>query len=174
MDDPAGCGNCDARFCRSCIHRAAKESIRNRQQSEANVNNNDENGNDSKILPKCPCCRKCITCPHQIKSDLKLKARIESSQISAICPYPNCNQKIFLAQVKEHEANCVYMPMRCKYASFGCKWTGPKKDLEAHNKVGCVHAKVGGMIDQFRQYRLDTTHTIVSLQQQVSCTRITN
>ena len=41
--------------------------------------------------------------------------------------------------------------MKCKYAPYGCTWCGPRKDLEAHYKIGCEMDKFSMLIGEMRK-----------------------
>ena len=60
------------------------------------------------------------------------------------------------------------MPVRCKYQPFGCKWTGPKKDVMDHYKIGCCYDKVSGLVEEFREFKYKRDNMLMSMHTQVS------
>uniref|UniRef100_A0A7S4RC72 RING-type E3 ubiquitin transferase n=2 Tax=Ditylum brightwellii TaxID=49249 RepID=A0A7S4RC72_9STRA len=176
MEDPVGCGHCHHRFCHACLQRVLSEEAGQR------LFNNPNNPRPPLAPPppppppylwppdlsaKCPCCRSNFT-PQDVIRDVELQNRISASSDLVTCPFPGCSEQMTLNRVKEHEASCVYMRMRCKYASFGCDWVGPKKDLKKHEEEECVLCKMSGFVDMFRQTKMEHAHAIGHLQQQIA------
>lgn len=145
MQDPASCGSCSTRYCAPCIIRVARTPRHN----------------------KCPTCRTEIT-PEGIKRDAELKMEIrQAARIR--CAYEGCDAILPLDQVQAHETQCTYVPMRCRYAPFGCGWKGRRMDIPHHESV-CDLAKISNLVEQFRQSRADHQHIIGHIQQRLSGT----
>jgi hypothetical protein len=145
MQDPASCGSCSTRYCAPCIVRVARTPNRN----------------------KCPTCRTEIT-PEGIKRDGKLQMEIrQAARIRCACE--GCDAILPLDKVQSHETQCKYVPMRCRYAPFGCGWKGRRMDVPHHETV-CDLAKVSNLVEQFRQSRADHQHIIGHIQQRLSGT----
>lgn len=161
MDDPSGCGHCEHRFCRPCIARVIHDLARVATAARRSP----ETTSAEHIKARCPCCRSPFGL-NDIVRDTALRARIASAA-QVTCPFPGCGKKLKLTEARAHEASCPYMMMRCRYAQFGCGWTGPKMELEEHDKTGCSFAKIGVLVEQLRQTRAEHGHMIASLQQQL-------
>ncbi len=143
IDMPSHCGSCTARFCRQCLTRAAMQSH------------------------VCPGCRKAIPTPGDILSDAKFyeELAIKRSDLNLTtknnggggggisCPNLNCMQKVQPCNLRRHIKECEYTHVACKYASFGCKWTGPRRDVKDHYKIGCHIDKVSPLVENVRQLR---------------------
>ena len=264
MQDPVGCGKCDARFCRFCLYKAigskcihvtvnnnnnnnesVSDSASNNDRNQGGVEDRDDSNDHSPLTTptvattiagsltaptvpieptappttasptaastpptaapiaptvptastpptvptastastastaptidtsrtsnvKCPCCRTVIKSVMDVVPDLVLRRRIEGTNLTIVCPNVNCGEKLKLRDVRAHESKCGYMVLRCKYASFGCSWVGPKKDIDAHERVGCKLAPVAGLIERHRRTTLEHSNMIMSLQQHVS------
>ncbi len=158
MDSPVGCPNesCDARFCFSCLHRSVSTA------STLNDNNYPQR------LSKCPCCRKEFPSDQFITPDIALKGEIMNCNLTTVCPFPNCQMRVPLIQLKNHEKTCEYVPMRCKYSSVGCTWSGAKRDVSGHLSLGCNYHKVPGLVEQVRKNRMQYVQMMHRFNQQVS------
>ena len=67
--------------------------------------------------------------------------------------------KIPLPEIANHEAKCEHVQMRCRYARYGCNWTGKRGLIKAHEQFGCKVAPMGPFVEQYRQtaMRLEMT-----------------
>ena len=160
MDTPVRCGSsaCSSRFCAPCLTRVLREEISNRAHRTANNNdnNNDETNNDQSA--KCPTCRTSFT-KDDIQVDLVLQKQIDDSTNTITCPFKGCNTEVPLGQLKQHEQSCPYIRMKCKYAEWGCKWTGRKMDLQSHYDHECVYCSSGPGLPKFiERYRKTVEH----------------
>jgi len=161
IENPAGCGSCDNRFCFKCLERS-----KNNDQNNENTPDNDNNTNGNSLPLKCPCCRKKFA---KGVVDTKFQKRMAESKLTKSCPHPNCpERKIPLCQIKYHERTCDFMPVRCKYQPFGCKWTGPKKDVMDHYKIGCCYNKVSGLVEEIREFKHKRDQMIVNLHAEMA------
>ena len=142
MDEPTRLPCCDARFCRSCAKRLLSVALTIGERNGGEVRPEAAEG-------RCPCCRTPFL-EGDMKSDEELRRTMDLAEMVP-CPFPNCNARIALRNVKKHHASCEYMPVKCRYSPFGCKWFGPRKDIKAHEEVGCHLAKVSTLVDRIRQ-----------------------
>jgi hypothetical protein len=145
MDIPVRCGgpSCSSRFCAPCLSRVLREEIsnRNNRNNAAAANNNNNNTNEdssssSNQSAKCPHCRTNFT-SSDIQIDHLLQKQINDSTNTITCPFKDCNTEIQIGQLKQHEESCSYIRMKCRYAEWGCNWTGRKMDLPSHYDTQC-------------------------------------
>jgi hypothetical protein len=145
MDTPVRCGGptCSSRFCAPCLSRVLREEIsnrNNRNNNDANNNNNNNNNNDHEDSPnqsaKCPHCRTKFT-SSDIQIDHLLQKQINDSTNTITCPFKGCNTEIQIGQLKKHEESCPYIRVKCRFAEWGCNWTGRKMDTASHNDNEC-------------------------------------
>ncbi len=129
IDKPSHCGSCSARYCESCLTRAIEES------------------------KSCPSCRLWIPSPAEIKRDDKFFQNLSEPNRCRPCPHVNCMEKVKPSNIQSHDATCPFKPMTCKYHSFGCTWSGPRRDLPGHYKHGCTLNKVAPLINEFREMK---------------------
>ena len=145
LQDPASCGKCSSRFCLACITRVAQTRTNN-------------------APAKCPACRGALD---DIVRDNELANRMQRAE-SVTCQYEGCNVQLSLTQVAVHEQSCVFVPIKCRYASFGCDWKGTRQTLSQHETT-CPLMQVSELVQQFRQLRADHEYTLNQLQSRV-CT----
>ena len=147
MQDPSTCGECSSRFCYRCICQAV---------TGRPVGQN-----------KCPTCRFELT-SGAIQRDAALFKEIQHApRIS--CANEGCDAVLQLTEVQAHETRCGFVRLRCRYAPFGCAWTGLRHNLPLHEDV-CDVARVSHLVEHFRQSRADHQHIIGHLQQRLSGT----
>ena len=154
MKDPVGCPSetCSARFCHACLHRAAHES---QQASVTPYTANQK--------PKCPTCR--VGFAH-IVHDERLKHEMYNEPTVA-CRHEGCPERhLSLPNVQDHEQNCAYEKVRCRYQSFGCPWVGTRGQVLDHEVNDCALEKVKVLVDKFRRMEMDFTNRLSILQQQ--------
>jgi len=145
LQDPASCGRCASRFCYSCIRRVAET---------ANTN----------APAKCPTCR-CEFRLGDILRDEDLRERMNRAN-TVSCLYQGCTAQLPLNQVAAHEQSCVFVPLKCRYATFGCDWKGTRQTLAEHEAT-CSLMQVSGLVQQFRQTRADHEQALSHLQSRV-------
>jgi hypothetical protein len=151
LNDPVGCGKCASRFCRACLQRVY-ESDRQKQQRT-----------------KCPVCR----CEYdEIVPDHGMYAGSNGERAPALpCRYicSGCPERnLPLSEIAKHEQVCDHVPMRCRYAPYGCCWVGKRGLVEAHEEFGCKLAPMGKLIEQFRQMKADHSMRLEMIGQQAS------
>ena len=168
MDDPAGCGSprCDARFCRSCLTRVWEGAAASLGQMAAVMPNASLASQAEGAVGRCPCCRAPFSMDDVIR-DGALAAKMGREELTS-CPFPNCGKRLELRSVKEHEAICEYMPMRCRFSAFGCSWTGPRKDVDQHEGIGCPYGRIAPLVEHSRSTRAIHAHQIRQLHRQLS------
>jgi hypothetical protein len=113
---------------------------------------------------KCPTCR-CEFQMSDITLDADLKERIQRAN-TVTCQYEGCNAQLSLNQVAIHEQTCLFVPIKCRYASFGCEWKGTRQTLVEHEAT-CSLMQVSNLVEQFRQTRADHGHALNHLQTRV-------
>ncbi|KAG7374185.1 hypothetical protein IV203_013280 [Nitzschia inconspicua] len=143
---PVGCGKCSARFCQECLDRVYQDESRRRMPH------------------KCPMCRveyelivKDEALHHEMDTGPTLPCRFEG------CPA----RHLPLSMIVEHEKVCEYVPMRCRYAFYGCSWTGKRGMIQEHEKSDCRVAPVGPFVEQFRQSKAETNARLDIVGQQI-------
>eukprot|EP00536_Pseudo-nitzschia_multiseries_P013308 jgi/Psemu1/327137/estExt_fgenesh1_pg.C_5590002 len=151
MNDPVGCGKCSSRFCRACLQRVLDSDRQNQQ------------------ITRCPVCR----CEYdRVVPDQRLYGSAAQDDIPKLpCRYVSigCNERsIPLCDIAKHEQVCGHAPLRCRYASCGCTWTGKRHLVRVHEEYGCKLAPMGPFIEQFRQTKADHTMRLEMIAQQAS------
>lgn len=114
---------------------------------------------------KCPTCR-CEFSLDDITLDAKLRERMQRAS-TVTCQYEGCNAQLSLQQVAIHEQTCSFVPMKCRYSTFGCEWKGTRQSLTQHEEA-CPLMQVSGLVEQFRQSNANHEHAITHLQSRVS------
>lgn len=153
MDKPVGCGSCQTRFCHPCLRRVLHHELNNRPPRSTDPPNSG----------KCPHCRSFFAMEN-ILQDSQLQKEISACTDTVTCPYVGCNKELRIGLLKSHEASCMYVRMRCRYADWGCEWVGKKMELEDHEHHECeFKGGLGNLVEKFRG--LDAQHTH-ALQQQ--------
>lgn len=161
MEQPVRCGgaSCSSRFCATCLNRVLRDEISNRNNRTSEnssstataTNNNDQSA-------KCPHCRTNFT-KTDIQVDHVLEKEIYDSTNTITCPFKGCNTEVQLCKMKQHEESCPYIRMKCRYAEWGCKWTGRKMDLQSHYDAECDFTKLGSGLPTFiERYRKTVEH----------------
>jgi len=164
MEVPVRCGGetCSSRFCAPCLSRVLREEIINRNnRNNTNNNNNTEDSSSASNndqSAKCPHCRTNFT-KNNIQVDLLLQKQINDSTNTITCPFKGCNTEVPIGQLKQHEESCPYIRMKCRYAEWGCKWTGRKMDLPSHYDTECDFGSSGpGLTNFIERYRKTVEH----------------
>ena len=116
---------------------------------------------------KCPTCR-CEFQGQDIQRDGELRDRMQRAN-TVPCQYRGCHAQLALNQVASHEQTCLFVPLKCRYSTFGCEWRGTRQDLPSH-ELTCSLMQVSAFVEQFRQARADHEHALGHLQQRV-CTK---
>ena len=159
MEVPVRCGGgptCSSRFCAPCLSRVLREEISNRN----NRNNTEDSSlsSSSNQSAKCPHCRTNFT-QSDIQIDHSLQTQINDSTNTITCPFKGCNTEIPIGQLKRHEESCSYIRMKCRYAEWGCNWTGRKMDLQSHYDAECEFtASCPGLATFIERYRKTVEH----------------
>ncbi len=143
LDKPCGCGSCQARFCRPCMERVAKEG-----------------GASS----KCCYCGRPFTL-ESIQVDEVLQEEMKNCVAPVMCPIRGCGKKIPINAFRLHEAQCDYIRMKCKFSEWGCEWIGCKKDLEHHDNNECEFRNgMGRLVNAIREKTHNQNQTIARMQ----------
>ena len=150
LDDPTNCSNCKTRFCYACLERVLNTS-------KLVVNGEKKS--------KCPTCRNLYAKKDMTRDEVFRKFMEKESRVK--CSHHGCNQSIPLTELKKHENECPHMVMKCKYAPFGCKWTGPRMHVEHHHSTDCHYEKVQGLVHQHRLKSMENNLIISHIQSQV-------
>jgi hypothetical protein len=145
---PVGCGGCAARFCRECLQRVfIDENARRRPH-------------------KCPVCR--VEYSHMVP-DNDMRAEMETAGPTLPCRYDGCPEReLRLTMVGEHEKVCEHAPVRCRYAAYGCAWTGKRGAVQTHETNECRVSPIGPFVEQYRQMKADHGARIDVVMQQAS------
>ena len=146
LDDPTTCSNCKTRFCYDCLSRVLTSS-------------------STHGSAKCPTCRNTFT-SNDLTRDTDFQKFMET-QAGVPCPNHGCKENVPLTQLKKHEAECPHILMKCKYASYGCSWTGPKMHLNHHYQSQCQCEKISGLIEKYRDDSKKNKMYISHIQKQV-------
>ena len=164
MDIPVKCGGltCSSRFCHTCLQRVLQEELGKNQRNNATAANNDNQNNNNNnegasttpaLSAKCPHCRNNFN-QSDIQVDFQLQFQINDSTNTITCPFRGCNTEVQLSRLKSHEETCPFIRMRCKYAEWGCLWTGRKLDIRTHYATECEYSTVGpGLAKFIERYR---------------------
>ena len=166
MKEPSGCGNtdCSSRFCYSCLHRVA-----------SGVDSSNSNSANSAAAARCPTCRKSFPEGGGIVRDENLAIEIFNAPTIKCRYYPQCKEQLRLPLIADHEKQCLHVPLKCRYAPYGCKWTGKRGELSQHEQNTCSLAKVSVLVEQVRDIRANYNHRINMIQQQtVGAIRMNN
>lgn len=165
MEQPVRCGGptCSSRFCAACLNRVLREEIKNRNARVAaaaanntTTNNSEETNNDQSA--KCPHCRTKFT-KSDIQIDRILEKQIYDSTNTITCPFKGCGTEVQICKIKQHEETCPYIRMKCRYADWGCQWTGRKMDLPSHYTHDCDFTSSGPGLPKFiERYRKTVEH----------------
>ena len=143
LEHPVGCGHCVSRFCRSCLERS-NMSRRNPLQLRENVNQS-----DNQLQNICPACRQEY---EFVVPDVDLHTRLFVEKVR--CPNRGCGSILSRAFMREHDEKvCHFVMVKCKFAKFGCKWTGFRGDIEVHERYSCTVQNLSHLVDFCR--RLD-------------------
>ena len=151
INDPVGCGKCASRFCRTCLQKVYDSDIQKQQTT------------------KCPVCRceysEMVPDPSFYGGDKGgTMPTLPCRHVSLGCPERN----LPLSQIAQHEQVCPHVPMRCRYAPYGCRWVGKRGLVQAHEEFGCKLAPIGKFIEQFRQTRADHAFRLEMISQQAT------
>lgn len=160
MNDPVGCPSqtCNSRFCFSCLEKVFKQAAK-------------PTGRSATQLPKCPMCRTEFA---TIIRDGAFREEISRQGPRIPCRHNGCpKMDLSPLDVQDHEKECDYVQMKCRFASFGCKWTGIRGDIAEHEATDCALAKVEFLVDQVRRLQVDHSTRLDIVQQQTTGARHT-
>lgn len=149
---PVGCGKCSARFCQECLQRVYSDEARRRQPH------------------KCPMCRVEY---QDIEPDEALQRDMDAGP-TVPCRYDGCpEQCLLLSMIASHEQTCEHVPVRCRYAMYGCSWTGKRGMIDDHEENVCKLSPIGPFVEQFRQLKAEMGGRVeVASQQAVGAARL--
>ena len=69
---------------------------------------------------------------------------------------------------RSHEAACGHQPVKCKYATYGCDWTGLRKDLASHENCDCPYGRISKLVDEVRTLKASHEQQIGRMQMSIS------
>ncbi|GMI11085.1 hypothetical protein TrLO_g10087 [Triparma laevis f. longispina] len=122
IQSPAS-ATCNCNFCVECIHKWL----------ETSTNTN------------CPTCRAPMA-----SEDLKPNpAFFEKTDPVVTCPHKGCEKSLPLSKLKEHAKGCSFLPLKCKYSSFGCQHVSPSSEIAEHLS-SCSFEAFKGLITKTR------------------------
>ncbi|GMH68313.1 hypothetical protein TrST_g5450 [Triparma strigata] len=99
----------------------------------------------------CPTCRAPTS-----KSDVHSNPAIfDKGDPVVTCPHQGCEESLPLSQLKSHTKSCPFLPLKCKYAPFGCTHVCPSAQMAQHLATTCSFEKFKGLIGK---HRLQETH----------------
>jgi len=159
MKDPVGCGKCSSRFCNHCLQRVAGGADNRQNRGSATAT----------ATAKCPTCRVEFTAADIVRDD-ELRQQIRDAPVVKCRYHPACDGKFQLHEISQHEKTCPEAPCKCRYASYGCTWQGPRGEVASHETDGCIHSKVSPIIEQVRRMNAEYGSRMEILHQQVSGT----
>lgn len=148
LNDPVGCGKCASRFCHGCLQRVY-DSDKQKQQPT-----------------KCPMCR----CEYnEMVPDLDLYKPKEIPTLPCRFVCVGCTERsIPLNEIANHEQVCDHVPVRCRYANYGCQWIGKRGLVGAHEEFGCKLAPIGKFVEDHRQTKADHNMRLEIVAQQAA------
>jgi hypothetical protein len=119
---------------------------------------------------KCPMCRVEY---QDIVPDETLWQEMSSGP-TVPCRYDQCpEQSLRLTMIASHEQTCEYVPVRCRYAMYGCVWKGKRGMIQDHEQNTCRVAPIGPFVEQFRQLKAELSgRTEMAVQQAVGTVRM--
>jgi hypothetical protein len=149
---PVGCGKCSARFCQECLQRVYSDDARRGQTH------------------KCPMCR--VEYQNMVR-DETLKIEMDAGP-TVPCRYDGCPEKhLRLSMIAAHEQTCQHIPVRCRYAMYGCTWTGKRGMIQDHEQNSCRLTPIGPFVEQFRQLKAEVSgRSEMAAQQAVGAVRM--
>ena len=115
---------------------------------------------------KCPCCRAPFALTDMVADEDLMKRMSEAGKV--ICPFPGCSDAIRLTDLKTHEASCGCQPVKCKFASYGCDWTGVRKELAAHENCDCPYGKISKLVEEVRTLKAGHEQQVAQMQQNLT------
>lgn len=151
LNEPVGCGNCASRFCRACLQRVYDSDKQKKQPT------------------KCPVCR----CEYKtMVPDLQIYSDSEGKEAPTLpCRYAcvGCTERTLpLSEIANHERVCEHVPVRCRYAPYGCQWIGKRGLVGAHEEFGCKVAPMGKLVEDYRQTKANHTMRMEMIAQQAA------
>ena len=151
LNDPVGCGKCASRFCRGCLQRVYDSDKQKKQPT------------------KCPVCR----CEYnEMVPDLQIYNDSEGKEPPTLpCRYTcvGCTERTLpLSEIATHEQVCEHVPVRCRYAAYGCQWIGKRGLVGAHEEFGCKLAPMGKLVEDYRQTKANHTMRMEMISQQAA------
>jgi len=163
LHEPRGCGSCPNRFCKECLEQVWKTAVRHPNVAVADLAA--LRIDTSRKAGKCPCCRAPFSLD-DLQGDDDLVENMKARKV--ICPFPGCHDEILLTDLKSHEATCGHQPVKCKYAPYGCDWTGLRKDLDAHEKCDCPYGRISKLVEEVRILKASHEQQVVRMQMNIS------
>ena len=145
MRQPASFGCCSKRFCYECLTRLVDSS--------------------TNAPPKCPNCRTEFRPGDEDTPQIQLDSELmqEIDEIPPVpCRYQECNQVLKISEISSHEETCDCVVVKCRFSSFGCNWSGPRVQLQAHFDDDCGHYPLASLIQQHREAVHNYTSTIAN------------
>ena len=150
-NDPVGCGKCASRFCRACLQRVY-DSDKQKQKPT-----------------RCPVCR----CEYdEMVPDHDMYGASKGEKAPTLpCRYVciGCTERnLPLSEIAKHEKVCDHVPVRCRYAKYGCQWIGKRGLVGAHEEYGCKLAPMGKFVEEYRQTKANHTMRMEMIAQQAA------
>jgi hypothetical protein len=112
----------------------------------------------------------------KIVRDLKLHQELYHNGPTIPCRFEGCPERsLLLPVISQHEKVCEYVPVRCRYALYGCDWTGKRGMVKAHEEDGCSYAPMAGLIEEFRKFKAESVGRLDMVQHQaLGAARVTS
>ena len=165
LHEPRGCGSCINRFCKECLEQVWKTGA-GRAMNIAAANLDASRIDQARKSGKFPCCRAPFSLTDMVADEDLVKRMSEAGKV--ICPFPGCNDAIRLTDLKSHEASCGCQPVKCKFTSYGCDWTGVRKELAAHENCDCPYGKISKLVEEVRTLKAGHEHQVAQMQQNLT------
>lgn len=103
--------------------------------------------------------------------DITLQNEIARCTETVTCPFAGCGKELQIGLLKSHEETCPYLRVRCRYADWGCGWTGRRMDLERHDAHECeFRGGLGALVERFRQGDARAGHILQQHHMQIGAT----
>jgi Seven in absentia protein family len=169
MNEPSSCGSCSSRYCRLCLERCRRHDLNViRRQTIARTANGlqQQQQQQQEELPKCPTCR----VPYNIVvRDEALQQEMLESGPQVPCRYDGCMEVLRLPNRANHERTCSHATVHCRFAPYGCTWTGKRKDVSDHESSGdCSLTNISTFVEEFRKLKADHSSRIQITSHQAS------
>ena len=165
LHEPRGCGNCINRFCKECLEQVWKTGA-GRAMNIAAANLDASRIDQARKSGRCPCCRAPFSLTDMVADEDLVKRMSEAGRV--ICPFPGCSDEIRLTDLKSHEASCGCQPVKCKFTSYGCDWTGVLKELATHENCDCPYGKISKLVEEVRTLKAGHEQQVAQMQQNLT------